>query len=118
MRSAPSLRSTVTPAKFATFCRLPVSRLKSAVLPQLGLPRSAMRNEAACALMASMRRVEGHQNTLRFEPPQRERGAADAHGNGLAAREAVGHDAQGLAFDEADLLQPTRELIAFGDAAA
>src|SRR5436190_24104094 len=95
-RNSPSLRSTVTPAKLATFCRLPVNRLKSAVLPQLGLPSRAMRAAAAMLVctpappegalfvpwdgpaaltsVASYRigRVDGHLHLLRLEPAQRE----------------------------------------------
>src|SRR3954452_5572709 len=39
--------STVTPGKFATFCRSPVRRLKRVVLPELGGPTRATDRTAA-----------------------------------------------------------------------
>src|ERR1035437_10402281 len=45
-RARPRRSSTVTPGKFATFCRRPVRRLKSVDLPEFGGPTRATRRGA------------------------------------------------------------------------
>lgn len=58
-RKVPSTRSTVTPAKFPTRCRSPVSALKSVVFPVLGLPIMATRSSCRAPPRESATDAEG-----------------------------------------------------------
>src|SRR5690606_28416332 len=65
----PSTRSTVTPAKFATRWRRPVSALKSVVLPVFGLPMRATRRVSVDSRGAevSLAATSGRRAVLRLD---------------------------------------------------
>ncbi len=107
-RATPSLRSTVAPAYFATLSRAPVSRLNSAVLPQLGFPTSVMRGRACNAGLtpapgSARHRVRSGHNGL--DQTQREHRFADAHCQRFAPARTLLNDFHGSAGQKAELRQ-------------
>ena len=94
-----------------------MSRLKSAVLPQFGLPTSATLQSGAwfgafraCAMTARLRRAASGVDfdALRLEQAQREHGLADQHGQRLAAARAAAQQLHRLAGQEAELAEPAQ----------
>ena len=84
--SLPMRFSTVTPGKFAVFCRRPVSLLKTVLLPELGLPTSAIVTSLAIVrrssgmwtvLVLAITRLRLHLKMLSVGAPQRYGAAAE-----------------------------------------
>src|SRR5512141_2287175 len=92
---SPSTRSTVTPGKFATRWRSPVSALKSVLFPVFGFPTSATRSVRAFGSLDSRLR-SGKALTADTERMVRDSGSDwrgdDVHRNGAIQSEARSAD--------------------------